>query len=270
MSKPVLHAFAICAYRESPYLEECIRSLVCQSEPGEVILCTSTPSPFLRAMAEKYELPLYVREGESSLEADWNFAVEKAFTETGARLITVAHQDDRYDRNYKKALLHAYSFCPDMSLFCTRYRTINGQGQVIPGQAERVKRLLRLPLRLRSLSDRPFIKRLVLRFGNSIGCPTCTYNLDVTGLPIFRNHYQFVIDWDTLWRLAGEPGKFICIEKELMEYRVHEGAATRANIENHNREREEGEMFRKIWPAPVAALLMHFYKKAYKAYESAD
>ena len=79
-------------------------------------------------------------------------------------------------------------------------------------------------------ADRPFIKRLALRFGNSIGCPTCTYNLDVTGLPIFRNHYQFVIDWDTLWRLAGEPGKFICIEKELMEYRVHEGAATRANM----------------------------------------
>lgn len=262
-----LHAFAVCAYRESPYLEECIRSLLSQSEGSEILLCTSTPNGFLRAVSEKYELPLYIREGESSLFADWNFAVEKAFRETGAKLITVAHQDDRYHRDYTKALLNAYQFCPDMSVFCTRYRTIDGKGRVIKGTAESIKRILRLPLRLRSYADRTFIKRLSLRFGNSIGCPTCTYNLDVTGLPIFRSEYQFVIDWDTLWRLSGEPGKFICIERELVDYRVHEGAATKQNIENHNREKEETEMFGKMWPRPVVRILMHFYKKAYGAYD---
>lgn len=267
MSNSPRHAFAVCAYQESPYLEECLRSLLSQSEESEILICTSTPNDFLRSIAEKYELPLYIREGQSSLAGDWNFAVEKAFTETGARLITVAHQDDRYRKDYTKALLHAHAFCPDMSLFCTRYRTIDGSGRVIKGRSEEVKRLLRLPLRLRGLADTGFIKRLVLRFGNSIGCPTCTYNLDVTGLPLFRNSYSFVTDWDTLWRLAGEPGRFVCIEKELVDYRIHDGAATKANIQNHNREKEETEMFRKIWPAFGAALLMHFYRKAYGAYE---
>lgn len=261
------HVFAVCAYQKSPYLEECLRSLQEQSVKSRVILCTSTPNDFLRKTAEQYGVPLYIREGKSALLLDWNFAAETAVRKAGAQLVTIAHQDDRYHRDYAKALLHAARLCPDMSLFCTRYRTIGAEGLPVNGTAERVKRLLRLPLRLRGLSDRTFMKRLPLRFGNAIGCPTCTYNLDRTALPLFRKDYQFVIDWDTLWRLAGEPGRFVCVERELLDYRVHAGAATKQNMENHNREKEETEMFRRIWGRRIAAVLMHFYKRAYRAYE---
>ena len=58
------HVFAIPAYGQSPWLETCIRSLKAQSQPAPVFLCTSSPSEFLEQMAEKYELPLYVRRGE--------------------------------------------------------------------------------------------------------------------------------------------------------------------------------------------------------------
>ena len=265
------HVFAVCAYGESPYLEECLRSLRQQSVKSSIVLCTSTPGAFLREIAQTYDIPLYIREGESSLLADWEFAAETAARETGARLVTIAHQDDRYHRDYTKALLHAARLYPDLSLFCTRYRTIDAEGAVTDGMAERVKRILRLPLRLHGIADRTFIKRLVLRFGNGIGCPTCTYNLDVTALPLFRQNDQFVIDWDTLWRMSGEPGRFVCVEKEMLDYRVHAGAATKRNMENHNREKEETEMFRRIWGDGITGrlmtlLLMHFYKRAYRAY----
>ena len=55
------HTFAVCAYKDSPYLEECIRSLKRQLEPSEIILCTSTPSAFIEEIAKKYDLPLFVR-----------------------------------------------------------------------------------------------------------------------------------------------------------------------------------------------------------------
>ena len=51
------HVYAIPAYGDSPYLESCIKSLKAQNVTSPVILCTSTPSPFLGAMAEKYDLP---------------------------------------------------------------------------------------------------------------------------------------------------------------------------------------------------------------------
>ena len=261
------HCFAISAYGNSPYLEDCIRSLKDQSA-GEpvIVLCTSTPDPFIEELALKYCIPYYVRTGASSLKDDWNFAVETAVRETGAELVTVAHQDDLYHRDYLKALKAAYSLYPDLIVFCTRYRTINALSEPVSGKAEAVKRLLRFPLRLRRAADRTVIKRAALVFGNSIGCPTCTYNIAGTGLPLFCNDYHFVIDWDTLWRLGGMPGRFVCLEKELLDYRVHDQAETKKNIENHVREREEMEMFGRIWPRPVARFLMHFYKKAYTAY----
>lgn len=90
------HTFAICAYKDSPYLDACIHSLKRQSVKSKIILCTSTPSPFLEAMSKIHDIPLYVREGKSDIQDDWNFAYEKADT----RLVTIAHQDDCYHRDY--------------------------------------------------------------------------------------------------------------------------------------------------------------------------
>ena len=39
-----LHTFAVCAYKDSPYLEACIRSLTEQQVKTDVICCTSTPA----------------------------------------------------------------------------------------------------------------------------------------------------------------------------------------------------------------------------------
>ncbi len=260
------HAFAISAYKDSPYLESCILSLVGQDTPGDILICTSTPNDHISALSEKYSLPLYIREGESSLRADWNFALYCA-AQRGAGLVTVAHQDDIYHRDYRTALLSAYEHYPDMSLFCTRYETIDENGRRRPGEAEAIKRILRLPLRLRRLDSLRFIKELPLRFGNGICCPSCTYNVELCGTEVFAGEHTFVTDWEALLRLAGMPGRFICEERELLSYRIHDGAATKENIRNHRREVEEREIFERLWPKAVVGLIMIPYKKSYKAYE---
>ena len=262
-----VHVFAICAYKESPYLEECVRSLEGQSIKSNIIICTSTPCKYISEISDRYQIPLYIRSGESGLCEDWNFAVETAVIEMGAELVTVAHQDDVYGPDYVKALVNAYKFFPDMSVFCSACDNINAAGELIEGKAERIKRILRLPLRFRRVADSTFIKRLVLRFGNSIVCPSCTYNTSVAGVRIFREGYSFVTDWDALSRLSGLPGRFVCVERPLIRYRIHSGAATKANILNHNREKEEAEMFSRFWPGPVVKLIMLFYRRSYKAYD---
>lgn len=340
-ASPILHTFAICAYGNSPYLEECMASLACQGCGSEVICCTSTPSPYIYRLAGKYGIPVYVREGKSNIRQDWLFAFEKAAGE----LVTIAHQDDRYGKDYGKTLLAMYRKYPDMTVFCSDYATIrmeagkgkgraSGTGQTGKeasgtgkagkepagtGQAGKepegkepvgkelagkelegtgrtegeavgrgpqpekggglepklqlvntvwlVKKLLRLPLRLRPFADRTAVKRAALLFGNSVCCPSCTYNKKLIEGPIFDSPFEFALDWDNLYELAGRPGRFVCCERQLMFYRVHPGATTKQCIEDNRRKNDEIAMFRKMWPEPFVKLLMHFYKKAYGAYE---
>lgn len=40
------HTFVICAYKESPFLEECVKSLLAQSERSVIKLATSTPNDY--------------------------------------------------------------------------------------------------------------------------------------------------------------------------------------------------------------------------------
>ena len=52
------HTFVICAYQESEYLEECIRSLKNQTVRSKILLATSTPNPMIEGLAEKYHIPV--------------------------------------------------------------------------------------------------------------------------------------------------------------------------------------------------------------------
>ena len=71
------HTFVICAYKESPFLEECILSLKNQSIESYIIMITSTPSLYISQLAEKYEIPLYINKGEKGIVQDWNFGYAK-------------------------------------------------------------------------------------------------------------------------------------------------------------------------------------------------
>ena len=273
-----IHAFVICAFGKSPYLENCIRSLLRQTAPSEIYIATSTPSEHIRRLARKYGLPLWVRQGESGIREDWLFA----WREGGKRkrLITIAHQDDCYCRDYAKTVLAMYERYLDMTLFCSDYVTLKTresrmadgtyypvQTRICAGDLVRlVKKLLRLPLRFRFYANRTWVKKSALIFGNSICCPSCTYNYSLIGDHMFDSGYSFALDWENLLSLAERPGRFVCVEEPLIAYRVHSGAATKKCIEDHRREADEASMFRRLWPDWMASLLMRFYKQSYKAY----
>jgi len=257
------HAFAICAYKDSPYLESCIRSIKAQSVESDVIMCTSTPSSYISGLADKYGIPLFIRHEKSSIRDDWNFAYYMA----DATFVTIAHQDDLYQKDYVKMLLDCYGSYPDMTLFTGGYTVVKKDRLAVFEPVEFIKRILRLPLRLRFISHLSWVKKSVLLFGNSICCPACAYNKEQLGELLFTSPYHFALDWDTLYKLSKLPGRFVCVEKPILYYRVHEEAATKAAIEDNSRLKEETEMFNKMWPEPVVKVLMHFYRKAYHEYE---
>ena len=239
----------------SPEQVKAIRDVLVDAE--------ATPSPFLGAMAEKYDLPYYIREGKSNIRDDWNYAYSMA----DAEFVTIAHQDDMYCKNYGEELLKAAEKYPDMTVFTSDYAIVKNKKVITGDKMLWVKRLLRLPLRFHILCGLKWIKIMPLVLGNPICCPATTYSKKRLGEPFVQSEYQFALDWDHMVQLAGEKGRFICVEKPLIYYRVHEGATTNACIKDNRRAREEAEMFARFWPKAVVKLIMKGYSSAYKEYE---
>lgn len=256
------HIFAVSAYKDSPYLEACIRSLLSQSVRSDILIATSTPSEYISSIAEKYGIPLLIREGRPGIAEDWNFAYDHA----QADLVTIAHQDDMYARDYTKNLLEAKRRYPDMSLFTSASMTVREGRLKKLGEVELIKRMLRLPLSFPCLNHLHCIKRLSISLGNPIICPSCAYDKKLCGSGIFSPAYSFVLDWELLWRLAKKRGRWICVERPLILYRVHQGAATKQSIVSRVRQEEESCMFDRLLPRPLSALIKLLYRRSYGAY----
>ena len=256
------HCFAVSAYKESPYLEECIRSLKGQTKETSIIIASSTPNSYIRELAQKYDIPLYIREGKSDIQDDWNYAYDLA----DADYVTIAHQDDIYHPEYVENLLAAMERHDDVSLFITDYLPIKSG---IVGKRDVnsvIRRLLRSPLKVSWLADKIWVKKAVLCMGNSICCPSVTYNKKKLGADVFTSKMKYNLDWDTFYKYAKLPGRFAYIDMPLVYYRVHDGATSKEFIENKRRVQEDMLMFQKFWPKWVASVIMLFYKLAYRTY----
>ena len=248
------HTFALCAYRESPYLEECVKSLLSQSVKSEIFISTATPCDHIRAVAQKYSLPLYINEGEAGITGDWNFAVAQVKTP----YFTIAHQDDIYDPTFTERTLAALSRGQGILAF-TDYYELRAGKKCENSSVQRVKRLLAFPLKF--FGGCRFVRRRVLSLGNAVCCPAVTYVTAEMKDFSFDKRYAFVCDWDAFERLSRKRGRFYRIPARLMGHRIHEESATTALTASPRRATEELEMFCRFWPRPVARFILRFYAK---------
>lgn len=257
------HTYALCAYKDSPYLEECVRSMVEQTVPTNIILCTSTPSPYIQEIADKYDIPVYVREGKSDIQDDWNFAYDMAPTQ----YVTIAHQDDIYDKRYIDVFLKHAAKYEDMSMFFCIYTAIKGRTIAKFQKSCMVKRLLCLPVSFTPLADRTWLKKSCLCLGNGISCPMVTYNKNIVGNSPFQSKLKYALDWEMFLKIAEMPGRFVCKWKPYGWYRIHEQATSKEFIVNNKKEQEDIEMFSRFWPTWLVNCIMRFYKKSYSEYD---
>lgn len=256
-----LHTFAISAYKESRFLRECIVSLLPQRAYSEIIMCTSTPNDYIRGLAEEFSIPLYVRDGKSDIQDDWNFACSKVKTQW----VTITHQDDWYYQDYAKELTEAIQRRPDAVLAFTDYRPMkNGRATVDLNCV--VKRLIRLPMLSKRMSASRYWKRKILSFGNSINCPSCAYNLSLFSGNVFTSTLKFALDWDTFVKLAETEHPFIYINRVLLLYRIHNEATSKDYTESEKRKSDELYMFRKFWPDYFIKVYFHVFRLSYKTY----
>ncbi|MGM0138972.1 hypothetical protein IGI65_001423 [Enterococcus sp. DIV0755b] len=247
------HTFVICAYKESEYLEDCIRSLKRQSLKSKIIMYSSTPNNFIKTLGEKYEIPFYTKAG-GGIGKDWNNALSFITT----KYVTIAHQDDVYLNHYLKNIMEKID--EDTLIAYSDYKEWK-DGEVIAKNLNlKIKRLM---LNAIDLFPKNKVWRLrILAFGNPICCPAVTYNLDKINPFKFNETLRVSLDWLAWYEISKMEGKFQFINKDLMYHRIHEDSETTNTISDNTRTKEDILMYRKFWPRSVANLLIKFYAKS--------
>ena len=257
-----IHTFVICAYKESEYLEEAILSLKGQTVKSKIMIATSTDNAFIRRLAKKYDIKVVVNSAKkTNIGKDFNFAVSVGDT----KLVTVAHQDDKYEPDYAEEVIKAYEANQDALIIFTDYMEIKGDKVVEKSKMLKVKRILLMPLKINNKAK--FFKRMVLAFGNPILCPSVTFNMNKIKLPVFDEHYKSDVDWYAWERLSREKGRFLYIPKRLSYHRIHAEQETVKTINDSVRIKEDYEMFTKFWPKPIAKGICRFYRRSEKLYK---
>ena len=255
------HTFVVLAYKESEYLETCIRSVINQTYSSEVMIVTSTPNTFIDEMAVKYNLSVVINEGKKGIGYDFDFALYAA-----EGLVTIAHQDDVYETTYAQRVIEAYKKNTNAIILFSDYYEIRNNQKVETNVNLKIKRILLTPLRLHSWAGSRFIKRFALRFGNAICCPAVTFNTKQIILSnVFASEFQCNIDWNGWENLSNQKGKFIFISEKLMGHRIHVESTTTEIINDNIRTREDYEMLKRFWPSFIARAINKFYKNAEKS-----
>lgn len=248
------HTFVIPAYKESPYLELCIQSLLSQSIESEIIITTSTPTAYTEQIAQKHEFAYHINPGKG-IASDWNFALSKAKT----MFATIAHQDDIYEPEYAEKLIAAMSRTDNTLIGFTDYLDLVND-RIRPKTPNWfVKKALLLPFALTSTVSSKFLKKAILAFGDPICCPSVTLNLAQLKKFSFSGDFTCALDWYAWYQLAFKDGAFCFVNQKLVKHRIHPESETTFQLSQGIRRQEELRMFKLIWGDRMASFISWVY-----------
>jgi glycosyltransferase involved in cell wall biosynthesis len=240
------HTFVILAYNGSPFLMECVESLLRQSVSSKLIIVTSTPNDLIGLVSRKYDIPLYVH-SRVGIGDDWSYAYKIANSE----YVTLAHQDDVYLPDYTEKCLRAAEKRPDNLITFT--------GCYEPSRSVSVLIVKKLLLALPYWRNK-IIRRLTLSFGNPIPCPTVMFHKTRIGLFSFNGQFNVNLDWDAWLRLSNMDGLFLRVKDDLVMHRIHTGSQTAVC----NQAPEDRAIFQSLWPKPIANVFAKIYSLGYR------
>ena len=258
--EPKDHTFTICAYKENKHLEKCILSLCNQKVKSQIIICTSTPNEHIQSLADKYQLPLYINPDPSSLSGDWNFAARMVKT----KLYTICHQDDYYFEDYLEKVLENANKASKPLIIYTNYVEDKNGALDKSNVNLKIKNILNWPMKYKLGWKSKFIRRRVLSLGNPICCPSVTFNKEYIEDDFFDKSFKNAADWDAWERISKKNGEMVYCKNYLMAHRIYEESTTTENIKNNIRTIEDGQLFRRFWPKPIASLLTKVFKLSEK------
>jgi glycosyltransferase involved in cell wall biosynthesis len=256
--------FVVPVYGQPPWLDRCIESLQRQTVPSRILITTATPSEFLTGIARRRGVEVEVNPVSRGIGADWNFALSRATR----RWVTLAHQDDWYDLTYAERCLQAAATAGDATIvFTASAETRDDTGEPVPNA--RIKHLIRTAAFLGAPAVRSrFRKRLLLAFGNPIPASAVMINRAAAPDLTFSEQMKSNLDWVAWLELARRPGAFAYVRETLVHRTIHREAATVVALEERGIEDEF--VLRRLWPRPVAGMIVRLYALSLRQYGPPD
>lgn len=241
-----IHSFVILAYKESLNLEECIKSIKKQSVKSNVFIVTSTPNDYIMELASQYGLGVMINSENNGKSSDYNFALSSVETP----LLTIAHQDDLYDRNYAKEIINTYKKNKDAVILFTDYYEIIGDRKIKNNSYMFKKRLLTNLLRYSKFNKKKYWKRLAVKYQQAICTSSVTFVKSNLQNNPFSNDFVCHSDWDFFEKLSVINKRFILIPKKLVGYRNDE--IKNKSIAYYE---EKKIIYKKFWPSWLIELI---------------
>jgi glycosyltransferase involved in cell wall biosynthesis len=256
-----MHTFVIPAYGESPFLESCVQSLMAQTVKSKIIMATSTPSALSKQTAEKYGLDYFVHD-KTGIGNDWNFSLSKVITP----LATIAHQDDIYEPDYAERMVSAFGKPGGENILIafTDYSDLVNDQKVAVSLNSVIKKTLLLPFVIKNKMDSPFFKKLLLKFGDPVCCPSVTLNLKLLKDFCFSTEYSCILDWYAWYKIALEKGAFCFINQKLVRHRIHGESETTNQLSQGIRRKEEVAMLKMMWGDALGHAISWLYASGHK------
>jgi glycosyltransferase involved in cell wall biosynthesis len=254
------HAFVVPTFGHPAFLAQCLHSLRQQTVNSPIVVATSTPNDYVRAVAAAHHVPVVVNPVSAGIAADWNFALAQA----SASWVTLAHQDDTYAPTYVERCLSAGSAARNpLLVFSSASERLEESGQDVDNV--RLKRVICDAVFL----GRPAIaarwrKRLLLAFADPIPCPTVMLYRGAAREFMFASGWKTGLDWVAWLDLADREGSFVYVREPLVHRRVHAACATQIDLQA--RGDEDMRILRSQWPPPVAALIGRLYERSRRQY----
>jgi hypothetical protein len=253
------HAFVVMAHGDSPFLADCIRSLRSQTRPSAITVTTSTPSAFVRDVARDFACGLIVNPRRDGIASDWNFALRA----TPARYVTLCHQDDVYLPLFLERSLGRLEPCRDATLCFTGYTQITDDGSPTRSLVSTVIHGLERATLGNQSRLSPGRLRAFLALGNPLPCSSVTFDRSRLGAFRFCDRFQSNLDWDAWLRLSRRGDIFVREPSKLVGRRRNALTATSRLIAEGVRRREDLQMFRRLWPTPIAEIVASLYRCGY-------
>lgn len=258
------HAFVIPAYGESPYLADCIASLLAQRSGSDVLISTSTPNAVVDRVARNFGIRVHVHDQGGSIARDWNAALAAS----DSPRITLAHQDDRYLPSYAEAILDALDRSDGAAMAFCDYQEIGPDGT--PLARTRYARIKDALVRFAKHVDPAFkgnaSRMLLLGLGNPIACAAVTLDRKIAPGFRFEHGWDTNLDWLAWLELVHAHGAQH-VPSRLLQRRVHPGSETNECIRSGARMDEDRRIFLSLWPVPFASMLARLYRLSYGAHQ---
>lgn len=248
-----IHTFVICAYKEQPFLDDCVKSLKNQTIKSKIIISTSTPNDMIKRIARENDVELVINTKTKGHINDFCFAYEQAKT----KYVTLCHQDDIYYNDFAEKMISKMEKYKNPIIGFSNYNELRNGITKKRNALLFIKRLINFPLKF--LGKYKKIRLFTLSLGNAICASSVTYNKELVDVPIKQSDLKANIDWDTWIDLAYKKGSFVYVSRALLEHRIHEESTTTSVINNNVMKNEDYLMFKKFWPNFIAKIFVKLY-----------